>query len=778
MGSRSHAAAYIVALLLSALSLVRMHGEAPSGPNSQGSQGLPQPAVPLQPLAQQVRRIETALTYLGQPLTANDHQEIDEAIAAPDEADAVRQLQTTLDKYVLAFVEISPESRVKVEPGPARPELVESGTRLFLVKVFNQANVTAPLRVESPNTGNVYIRSDSSPEPKAALTVRDVRERWADISIYDKRPMSRRLSGLTVEYVILEIFSRESGQRSAQISFNVGQGTQDIGFRNDVAILFTALPARPVTIHVRDENGKPAFASFVIRDRFSRIQPNSSKRLAPDFFFQEQIYRADGESISLPDGDYTAVFSGGPEYLSQAREFHVDAAAPRELAFTLERWIDPPKLGWYSGDHHIHAAGCSHYQNPTEGVLPADMIRQIQGEALNVGSVLTWGPCYYYQKQFFTGHDSPLSKPNRLMHYDLEVSGFPSSHAGHLVLLGLKDQDYPKTHRIEDWPSWDLPILKWAKSQRAVVGFAHSGFGLAVQDRELPSFEMPPFDSIGANEYVVDVTHPNAVDFISTVNTPPVWELSIWYHTLNVGFRTRISGETDFPCVYDARVGLGRTYARIDGDLSFEKWLEGLRSGRSYVSDGRSHLLDFSVNGLRVGESGSELKLNAAQIVHVQLRAAAYLNPLPNAEIRGRAPDQQPFWDVERARVGTSREVPVELIVNGNAVASKNIAADGQLRDVFFDVRIDKSSWIAVRILPSSHSNPVFALVGDKPVRASRRSAEWCLSAVNQCWTQKAPAIRPAERDSARAAYDYARDVYRKLIAESSDTASTGTRRH
>jgi len=34
------------------------------------------------------------------------------------------------------------------------------------------------------------------------------------------------------------------------------------------------------------------------------------------------------------------------------------------------------------------------------------------------------GPDYYYQKQFFSGHDDPLSTPRQLMHYDLEVSGF------------------------------------------------------------------------------------------------------------------------------------------------------------------------------------------------------------------------------------------------------------------------------------------------------------------------------------------------------------------
>jgi hypothetical protein len=127
------------------------------------------------------------------------------------------------------------------------------------------------------------------------------------------------------------------------------------------------------------------------------------------------------------------------------------------------------------------------------------------------------------------------------------VSASPS-HAGHLVLLRLKDQDYPGVKTLDDWPTWTLPILQWARAQGAVVGFAHSGFGLEVKDTKIPTQEMPRFDGIGANEYIVDVTH-DAVDFISMVDTPSPWELNIWYHTLNAGFRTRISGETDFlPC--------------------------------------------------------------------------------------------------------------------------------------------------------------------------------------------------------------------------------------
>lgn len=81
--------------------------------------------------------------------------------------------------------------------------------------------------------------------------------------------------------------------------------------------------------------------------------------------------------------------------------------------------------------------------------------------------------------------------------------------------------------------------------------------------------------------------------WVSTVDTPMVWELNIWYHTLNAGYRTRISGETDFPCIHGERVGLGRSYVKVDSRLSYDKWCQGVRAGRNYVGDGRSHLIDF-----------------------------------------------------------------------------------------------------------------------------------------------------------------------------------------
>jgi hypothetical protein len=109
--------------------------------------------------------------------------------------------------------------------------------------------------------------------------------------------------------------------------------------------------------------------------------------------------------------------------------------------------------------------------------------------------------------------------------------------------------------------------------------------------------------------------------------------------------------------------------------------------------------------------------------------------------------------------------VPLELIVNGEAVARQEIVADGALREVSFETRIAASSWVALRILPSSHSNAVFVTVGGKPVRL-RASAEWLMKAVERCYEQKVNRVRLAEQGEMKRAYDFARAEYERRRAE------------
>ncbi len=727
------------------------------------------PAVPAvkgvesQPLAAQVERVFEAMDYVGSPVSGEVKAAFQTIQHQTNDEFAAEQLQKILDPLCLLMVEINPESRVKVGRGAAEPELVEQGWRQFLVKVHNEAGVTAPLKADSPNAQ----RLAGAPQDQ-------VMNRWLDLAMFDQQPLQAALSGLKVEYRIIQLYSRDAGKREARISFNVGQGTQDLGFRNEIPLLFTCRPAQPVTLRVRDENGEPATGSFVFRDKLGRVYPSPNKRLAPDFAFHPQVYRGDGEIIKLPDGTYTVEFSRGPESVGEKSALTVEGK-PQTAAFQVKRWIDPSKLGWWSGDHHIHAAGCAHYVKPTEGVAPPDMMRQCLGEDLKVGCNLTWGPCFDFQKQFFCGQVDKVSQYPYLLRYDIEVSGFGSHQSGHLCLLRLREQIYPGGDSKDHWPTLCLNTLRWAKKQGAVVGPAHSGWGLMVEGDELPNYSVPPYDGIGANEYIVDVTHQvegpagepvPAVDFMSLVDTPYVWELNMWYHTLNVGFRTRASGETDFPCIYGERVGLGRSYVKLEGKLDFDAWCEGIRSGRNYVSDGRSHLVEFKINDAAVGQNGSELHLNEAATVRVSAKVAALLEEEPNPALHGLAYDKKPYWNLERARLGGSRDVPLEVIVNGYPVARTNVLADGTMRDIGFDVKIARSSWVALRIPASSHTNPIWVLVDRKPLAPSRRSLEWCLKGVDRCWAQKKRFIKADEMDDAERAYEHARTVYREMLSK------------
>ncbi len=724
---------------------------------------LADPVPELQPFRAQMRRVLEALDTVGSPLSDGQRATVEAGLAEENADLAVAKVHAALAPRTLFRVNINPEMRVKVAQTDARPDLVQGGWTTFLVRVDNEAGTTAELRASSPQGQRVA----NSP---AGQTL----DLWLDLELFRGQPLRKELGGLGVEYRLLQLYSRDAGRREAKVSFNVGQGTQDLGFRGEADVLFSCAPAHEVRLRIRDESDRPVTGQLLVTDAQGHVFPAMSKRLAPDFFFHPQVYRADGESLLLPAGSYLVQFARGPESLAERRRLEV-GPGENEWSFQVRRWIDPAKEGWISGDHHIHAAGCAHYTKPTEGVHAPDMMRHVLGEDLKVGANLTWGPCFDYQKQFFTGRDDSVSRWPWILRYDVEVSGFGSHESGHLCLLRLRDQMYPGGDSKSHWPKLGLNTLAWAKRQGALVGPAHSGWGLEVDSTELPNFTVPPFNGIGANEYIVDVAHevpgPDgrpvpAVDFMSTVDTPYPWELNIWYQTLNAGFRTRISGETDFPCIYSERVGLGRSYVKLGPKWTYEDWCEGIRAGRNYVSDGLSHLFDFRADSTVMGENGSELKLSAPKTVTFSVRAAARLDEEPRSNIRERKFTEHPYWHLERARLENTRMVPVELIQNGFVIARTNLVADGGGREISFRHDVSRSGWYAVRILPSSHTNPIFVEVGGKPVRAFRRSLQWCLESVDQCWKNKERFMRGEELAQARAAYDHARDVYRRRLAE------------
>ena len=243
--------------------------------------------VAAQPVSVHAKQLIEALDFTGTPLQSTERKALEDSLKLDDDAKLVAGVQAVLDKLCLLSVNINPESRVKVAPGPARPDLVEQGWTQFLVKVHNEAGVTAELKVSSPQAGNVY--QTKYPEPVDKISQREIRDRWCDLKMFNGRPLRETLSGLELEYRIIQVYSRDLGKRAAIVSFDVGQGTQDVGFRSEASINFNAAAAIKVTFDIRDEEGQPVTAGLTIRDKKLNVYPSQSKRLAPDFFFHPQV---------------------------------------------------------------------------------------------------------------------------------------------------------------------------------------------------------------------------------------------------------------------------------------------------------------------------------------------------------------------------------------------------------------------------------------------------------------------------------------------------------
>jgi hypothetical protein len=756
-----------------------------------------------QPVAANAERLMKALDFLGAPIPDPTAKELKAAIEAKD----AKKVQEVLDKRVLFVVTLNPEARVKVARGPADAVLQQAGYVPALVKVVNESTVKKSLKIVSPQSGDRYSgRQDKNPKDDPKIV-----GRFLQVEMFTAPPMTADLSGLKVEYALALIYSTESGKREATIGFDIGQGSQDLGFRGEVPVVFDVKPAVKVTLKIADFDGKPTVGRFTFTDALGHVFPPQPKRLAPDLFFQRQIYRPDGGVVLLPPGEFTVEYGRGPEYRVVRQKIKVDGQSP-QFAFKLERWVNPADFGWYSGDHHIHAAGCAHYTNPSEGVLPEDMFLHVKGEALNVGCCLTWGPCYDYQRQFFEASPHKLTEPFTVLKYDVEVSGFGSQALGHVCLLNLRDQTYPGSSgtKVKGWPTWTTPLMRWAKEQGAVTGYAHSASGLGVnlpaaqkrllaeldknndgqisrdeakagrwplpepfetvdangdgivtadelaashkrQAGKLPNLIIPQMDGIGAQEICV-TSAMGVCDFISAMDTERVAEWNCWYHVMNCGFPLKVSGETDFPCITGSRVGQGRVYVQLGktDHVDFAAWCKGIQQGRSYVSDGYAHALDFKVNDIAPGFG--EVKLDQGGMVQVKAKVAFAKDVLLGTSVGGQVP------------AGPTRKV--ELIVNGKVAATKDVPADDKPHDINFEVPIGASSWVALRQFPQMHTNPVNVIVGGKPIRASQTSARWCVGVIEQLWKVRGPGIATAERADAEATFKKAIEIYRKIADE------------
>ena len=363
-------------------------------------------AVEGQPLAANVERVVRALESLGAPLPP----ETTGALVRSGRARDARAIQQQLDTRVLLVVTINPEERVKVGARSGRggppAERVHTGAGQG-----DQSRPRPPRHCASRARSRAWSRRARSVlsmkrQDQRHLKVGEVRGgapgRFLQVEMVTAQPMTPSLSGLGVEYALALVYSSESGHREATIGFDVGQGTQDLGFRGEMPVLFDVRPAIPVRLRVRDLDGAPTVAHFTFTDRSGHIHPPQSKRTAPDLFFQRQVYRADGGVVLLPPGPIDVTYGRGPEYrqkskrAARSRPWRGDARSRGSSGGSTPRCTASTAATTTSMPPAVRTT-------PTRprGSSPKDIFLQVKGEGLNVGCVLTWGPCYDYQRRFF-----------------------------------------------------------------------------------------------------------------------------------------------------------------------------------------------------------------------------------------------------------------------------------------------------------------------------------------------------------------------------------------
>jgi hypothetical protein len=120
-----------------------------------------------QPLLAQAIRLKEALSFLGSSLAKEDERRLAALQLKPLTTEISKLVQDILDPYCLALININPESRVKVLRGTAKGKLIQNGWVSYLVKVNNEAGVTAQLQVQSPNAATPLYAPSFDPRVDA-----------------------------------------------------------------------------------------------------------------------------------------------------------------------------------------------------------------------------------------------------------------------------------------------------------------------------------------------------------------------------------------------------------------------------------------------------------------------------------------------------------------------------------------------------------------------------------------------------------------------------------
>ncbi len=442
----------------------------------------------------------------------------------------------------------------------------------------------------------------------------------------------------------------------------------------------------------------------------------------------------------LPAGTAVVTIERGKEYIPLSEKVLVKQGEETKKTFKLKRWINMAERGWYSGDTHVHCK-------------PSNLPNIMLAEDLNVTfPLIAWAHDAYTKPKDFSDPAFTPKLKNGLYQID-----------GTHVVCGTNTEYEIFSVSGRRWTLGSFMILNHTKTFEVgvppvakIAHEAHSqGALLDLDKHNWPwSMMLVPVAKIDlyelSNNHMWRI-HPRfitwgepAPEFMEIAPDPKGWAMygfKMYYALLNCGFRLKPSAGTASG-VHPVPLGYSRVYAKIDGKFTFEKWMESLAKGRSFVTNGP--MLFLTVNG---SEPGAELRFPS------------------DGKRKARV-----MVDVEYARPVES----VEIIVNGEVYKrfdlNTDLPSDERHRAVFkLDFSPKTSSWLAARCFEKeipgnvsfAHTGPVYLTVGEQKITPRKNEAAYLVRRLRDEIERNKQILKP----DALAEYEEALRVYQKIEA-------------
>jgi hypothetical protein len=420
-----------------------------------------------------------------------------------------------------------------------------------------------------------------------------------------------------------------------------------------------------------------------------------------------------------------------------------------QQTFRLRRWTDMRQKGYLNGDFHAHVP------------VPKEAHVQMRAEDLNALTLLYVGSPQnpYPVNDCFTGKPDSISTPGCEIRVSQEVQDW---QMGHLTLLNLTRLipgygDFGGG--LEYWrsnPQWNLVrAMRATHEQNGIVFWSHFC--------SLPGAQSPIGIALGLVDGLELITWNDPTQMpnhwspwqnsgMSQAEFPVMRPVDLYYQYLNAGFRVPIAAGTD-KFAEDIPLGSNRTYSQISEAATYAAWLEAIKAGRAFVSNGP--ILEFDAAG---HQSGDVVEFHGTNRFRTRVTARSIL----------------PF-------------TTLEILVNGQTVAHKTVPvqANPPVDGVYFmeveaSVELSRSSWLAARvaehpdlrnrILPRglsvfAHTAPIYFLRDGHKVRDEASVAYLCkyVQGVLHWLDSNPPFTIESDRQNARRTAEEALRVYENL---------------